>query len=146
MKPVSNIIISGLAATSAMTLFSYIVSDRQDENFREPDLLAAFLKKSFDTGKEISPPLGWATHYLIGTGFATGYTLLLRLAGTRPSSKNGILYGALAGATGLAWWKVLFENHPNPPKTHRKGFYAQLIIAHLIFGLTLSAFKNKPRL
>lgn len=145
MKPVSNTILAAVAATSAMTLFSYIASNREDENFREPELLASFLKRSADTGEKLSPPLGWVSHYLVGAGFAAGYKLLLRLADRRPSSGNGLLYGAFAGATGLAWWKVLFENHPNPPKTHRKGFYAQLMIAHLIFGLTLSAFKNKRK-
>jgi hypothetical protein len=135
--------LSAAAATSTMTLFSYIVSDKEGENFREPDLLGGFLEKSFGIKEKISQPLGWVSHYLIGAGFAAGYKFLLNTAETQPSPKNGILYGAFAGLAGILSWKVSFENHPNPPKTHRKGFYAQLMVAHLIFGLTLSAFKNK---
>jgi hypothetical protein len=35
----NKIIVSGLAATSLMTLFSYIVSACKEKNFKEPQLL-----------------------------------------------------------------------------------------------------------
>jgi hypothetical protein len=143
MKPVTNTLLAAATATSAMTLFSYIASHKEDENFSEPKLLATFLERSLNIEKEAAPPLGWLSHYLIGAGFGVGYKLFLKLGKTQASPLNGLLYGAAAGASGILWWKTMFENHPNPPKTHRKGYYTQLMIAHLIFGVTLSAFKDK---
>ncbi|MCF2488596.1 hypothetical protein [Dyadobacter sp. CY347] len=143
MKPATKTLLAAATATSAMTLFSYIASHKEDENFSEPALLATLLERSLDIKKEASPPLGWITHYLIGAGFGVGYKLLLKLGKIPASPQNGLLYGAFGGAVGILWWKTMLENHPNPPKTHRKGYYTQLMIAHMIFGLTMSAFKDK---
>lgn len=145
MTTVKNTVLSAIAATSAMTLFSYIVSKKEEENFKEPRLLGDFIEKSFDTSKRTSKPLGWALHYLTGIGFACAYKAFLRVGEKRPTTKNGLLYGALAAAAGVVTWGVLFKSHNNPPKTHREAFYVQLIIAHLIFGLTLSAFRGKKK-
>lgn len=145
MKTVQNTLLSAIAATSAMTLFSYIVSKKEGENFKEPRLLGEFVKKSFDTNKRTSQPLGWALHYLTGVGFAGAYKALLKIGKKRPTSQNGLLYGALAAAFGVATWRVLFKTHSNPPKTDQEGFNVQLIAAHPIFGLILSAFKGDKK-
>jgi len=146
MKPVTNTVISSVAATSAMTLFSYAVSDQEQENFREPDLLATFLGRTCRIGKEASLPIGWASHYLIGAGFAVAYKLFLKNKNLTPAAKNGLLFGGAAGLVGILSWETLFQTHHAPPKTKKKGFYAQLMVAHLIFGATLSVFKNKQKL
>ena len=146
MTTVRNTVLSALTATSAMTLFSYIISKKEGENFKEPKLLGDFVKRSFNTNEETSQPMGWALHYLTGVAFTGAYKGFLSLVQKRPTAKNGLLYGALAGGAGVAMWSVLFKNHHNPPKTHREGFYTQLIIAHVIFGLTLSTFISKKKI
>jgi hypothetical protein len=145
MKIIHNTVLSAIAATSAMTWFSYFISKKKNENFKEPKLLGDLVQRSLGTKSSGSQSLGWALHYLIGTGFTAIYKILLRYRSKKPSLKNGFQYGALAGGIGVLAWKVLFKNHNNPPKTNRKEFYTQLIFAHLIFGLTLSAFKNKRK-
>jgi hypothetical protein len=143
MKPVHNTLGAAVAATTAMTLFSYILSKKKGENFREPALLADYAKRNLGTSKKKSQPLGWATHYVVGLGFAIGYRLLLRATRLRPSPKNGIPFGAAAGVIGIFWWKNLFERHLLPPNTSKKRFFRQLIVAHLIFGLVLSETTQK---
>ncbi|MCE7042861.1 hypothetical protein [Dyadobacter sp. CY312] len=145
MKPFRNTLISAVTATSTMTLFSYIVSKKEGENFKEPKLLGDFVKKSFNTSEKASKSLGWGLHFLTGVGFAGAYKVLLSLGKKRSTVKNGLLYGLLAGGAGVVTWSLLFKNHHNPPKTHRTGFYTQLVIAHVIFGLTLSAFKGEKK-
>jgi hypothetical protein len=143
MITVRNTVLAAIAATSTMTLFSYIVSKKEGENFKEPELLGEFINKSFDTSKKASEPLGWVVHYITGVGFTGAYKMLLSLTNRKPNVQNGISFGTFAGAIGVLTWNTLFKNHSNPPKTHRIGYYAQLMIAHLIFGLTLSIFSNK---
>jgi hypothetical protein len=143
MATVRNTLISAIAATSTMTLFSYMVSEKEGENFKEPKLLGDFVKRSLNTSENTSRPLGWGLHYLTGVAFTGTYNVLLSLGKKRPTVKNGLLYGLLAAGTGVVTWSILYKNHHNPPKTHREGFYAQLVIAHVIFGLTLSAFKSR---
>jgi hypothetical protein len=148
MKPISNIIYSSALATSAMTLFSYVVSEKENKNFKEPQLLGTFLRNSCDCQKVIASDrlwklAGWGLHYGIGLGFAAGYKSFIGLTGAKTSFRNGLLYGALAGVTGILTWQSLFKIHPSPPKTHRTMFYGQLFVAHLIFGLTMSAMEKK---
>jgi len=143
MTTVRQIITSSVAATSAMTAFSYLLSEQKEENFREPQLLAGFVGRNLNIPDKTALPVAWVAHYLIGTGFTTGYSLIQRQKDTKPTAKNGLCYGAMAGCVGVLVWKTLFDSHTNPPKTHRKGFYAQLLVTHLIFGLTLSAFKRR---
>ncbi|MCF0054522.1 hypothetical protein [Dyadobacter sp. CY356] len=144
MKPAAKVVLSSVAATSAMTFFSYMVSDQKNKNFREPELLADFFE-SVDVKEKISLPSGWVTHYLIGAGFAAGYKLFLKFENKKATFRNGLFYGAIAGLTGILSWQMLFQNQHGIHKTNKKGFYAQLIIAHIIFGLTLAAIE-KPDL
>lgn len=143
MNTIRNTVLSAVAATSTMTLFSYFVSDQEGKNFKEPKLLGDFFKRTFNSNEKTSTLMGWTIHYLTGVGFAGVYQIFLGCGFKRPTVKNGLLYGAVAGGIGVLIWNTLFKNHPNPPKTHRKGYYLQLVVAHLIFGVTLSALKKR---
>jgi hypothetical protein len=145
MYTIPKTLFSAATATAAMTLFSYIVSDIKDQNFREPALLADYTKRDLGTSKKVSKPLGWVLHYGVGIGFTAGYELLLRFAGKHPTLKNGTLYGAAAGILGILSWKTVFDAHLLPPKTSRKKFYAQLFAAHLIFGILLSKTTDRKQ-
>jgi hypothetical protein len=138
MNTAPKTLFSAAAATAAMTAFSYIVSNIKDQNFREPMLLADYARRDLGTSKKLSKPLGWVVHYGVAIGFTVGYQLLLGLARMQPTVKNGTLFGAAAGVTGNLSWKNLFDAHLVPPRTDKKRFYAQLLVAHLIFGIILS--------
>lgn len=135
----NKIILSGLTATSLMTLFSYLVSGSEEKNFKEPELLAALEKKALpEEAKEFAAVAGWATHYTIGIFWAGVYKYLWQKTRIEPTVKSGLVLGGLSGLTGVLIWKATFNIHPNPPRIDFKKFYIQLLIAHLIFGLAVT--------
>jgi hypothetical protein len=137
MKP-GKIILASIAGTSAMTVFSYIVSARKKKNFREPELLSAIMEEPGITKKEVNfLPAGWAAHYTAGMLFVLAYNRLFNLADIRVRLKNGILLGGISGLIGALTWKLVFTLHPDPPVTDYKSFYRHLVIAHIIFGATV---------
>jgi len=129
----------GLAATSAMTLFSYIISERKGKNFKEPLLLSGFLKNSgFTTEKGAANWAGWLTHYAVGEALALAHPYAWRKTHSGPSVGSGLTLGALAGLGGIAIWHLCFKMHPQPPKTNHYRFYGHLFLAHIVFSLTMS--------
>ncbi|HEY0067349.1 MAG TPA: hypothetical protein VGB46_08300 [Flavisolibacter sp.] len=69
-----NTVTRGLAATSLMTLFSYLVSEYRRKNFREPELLGDMVQPAVEK-KELAQPAGWGIHY----GFGLTWALVHRL-------------------------------------------------------------------
>jgi hypothetical protein len=138
-------IFAGIAGTTAMTLFSFTVSEAEKENFLEPALLAEFIKNAMAADEKDSTLAGWATHYGIGIGWAAAYNLGLYLAKRKPAPVNGLLFGAFSGATAILAWGMLFRLHPRPPITALKKFYAQLFAAHLVYGLGVSVSEKIGR-
>ena len=70
-----EILVATLLATSAMTLFSYIISAGFRELYKEPVLLA-FLMTSFDFKLSTRQKVifAWCLHYLIGLLFVVSFT------------------------------------------------------------------------
>jgi len=146
---ISKAIIAGIAGTTLMTAFSYLVSNADKENYREPALLAEMEKDILPRkAKKLATPAGWATHYMVGIAFALAYKLLTRHTGIKPGIKNGILMGAAAGIIGAVVWKASFRVHPDEPQIPYTKFYTQLLPAHIIFGVTValtdSLLNQKP--
>lgn len=137
-------ILSGIAATSAMTLYSYAVSRKKDENFREPELLAEladdFLPAS---ARDLAIPVGWMAHYQVGIGLALALGAYWKKNGTKRSAWNGILAGTLAGLGGIMVWELTFRLHPREPVIPYKRFYGQLLLAHIIYAITLAEMQKK---
>lgn len=136
MKTAGKIIIAGVVGTSLMTLYSYLKSEKEDEQFREPELLNELIDRSklFPTIKEESThPAGWGAHYAIGISFVTAYHFLWRNSLCRPSIAKTLVVGSVSGLLGIASWKIFFSQHDNPPHNNRSGYYRQLFVAHLIF-------------
>lgn len=131
------IFISGLIATSLMTLFSYIWSWIKDSKFKEPQLLNLLIKSStiirLNPGKR--NVTGWIIHYIIGWFFVLCFDFIWRNTALVPSFGNGALLGAIAGLVGITGWKTFFYLNADPPEIEFRKFYLQLIIAHIIFGL-----------
>ncbi|MCF0069629.1 hypothetical protein LZD49_04045 [Dyadobacter sp. CY261] len=143
MNVIQKTSISAVAGTSAMTMFSFMASRLEKENFREPALLGTFINNTFKTGAKFSKPLGWVLHYVVGVGFTAVYKWTLRSSKVEPSLGNGLCYGAFAGITGILFWETLFSSRPGTAHTNRPAFYSQLFLAHLIFGAVIAAMDKK---
>ncbi|MEX2349470.1 MAG: hypothetical protein WD554_01185 [Flavobacteriaceae bacterium] len=131
-----NILISAIVGTSAMTLFSYLVSEKKKKNFREPEVLGNLIERlPQGVSRENSQMAGWGLHYTIGLLFVAGYHELWKQTKSKPSLTSGVLLGAASGVVGVTGWQLMFEAHPNPPAKKLKPFFGHLILAHVVFGV-----------
>ena len=122
-------------ATSLMTFFSYMVSTMQKENFKEPKLLGGMVKNVFPGMNETtSYASGWLIHYSLGLTWTIVQQLYMKANNRTPSIPTAIGLGVVSGVTGVAVWHLLFKVLPHPPRTNRKKFYGQLMVAHLVFS------------
>ena len=131
---IKKVLLPSTSATSAMTLFSYVVANLTGQQFREPVLLNHF----FNHKQQRPAARGWLLHYLVGIVFAVAYQLLWKRFLRLPPTPDGLSYGALCGLIGILGWRITFATHPRHPLTNRQGYLAHLFVAHLIFGLTLT--------
>jgi hypothetical protein len=135
-----QIIIVSIAATSAMTLFSYVISASFRELYKEPVLLTFLLTQ---LKLELSPGtkkiLAWLIHYIIGLLFVIGYHLLWIYNILDLSVLTAIILGAISGIIGILGWVIMFKIARYKPAIDFKGYYIQLFFAHVIFGLVATA-------
>ncbi|WPP50320.1 DUF6789 family protein [Catalinimonas niigatensis] len=138
-----KIVYPALSATSTMTMFSYAVSYLVNDQFKEPKLLSSlFLSPGRQKANE--PPVGgFLLHYLVGMIFATVYQLFWKHIFRFPKWKDGIIYGTVCGLIGMLTWKLTFTLHKSPPDIKLKSYLFHLLIAHLIFGVTLTWTERK---
>ena len=140
-----KILRSGVSGTSAMTLFSYLVSESEGKNFKEPEVLSELMMRLFpNADRNLTLPAGWALHYAMGFTFCAAYRLLWKHTPLKPTLKTGLIFGALSAVVGVSVWKTVFRYHPNPPNIHIKDYYRHLIIAHLVFG-AVAALGDKSK-
>ena len=136
MMQTGKILISAIVGTSAMTLFSYLISNKKNKNFREPQVLGQLIKRlPVGVSKEPSQMAGWGIHYAIGTLFVICYSELWEQTKVKPSVTSGTLLGAGSGLIGVMGWKLMFEGHPNPPAKNLKPFFGHLLLAHIVFAV-----------
>jgi len=136
MNKAEKIIVSGVTGTTFMTLFSYILSKIEKENFSEPGHLGTMLDRINPIiDKELSQVAGWAAHYGVGLLFATAYIELWEHDKIKPSIKNSLIMGGLSGALAIGVWKLAFKAHPAPPMMNFTKYYTQLVGAHVVFAL-----------
>lgn len=131
-----EVLIPGTTGTTFMTLFSYLVSLAEGENFSEPERLgqlAGRLLPKLD--EEQSQALGWLGHYGVGLLFALVYVELWRSGKLRPDWKTSLWVGGISGLVAVAIWKSTFKMHPLPPKLNFDKYYLQLVPAHVVFAL-----------
>ncbi|MGO4770510.1 hypothetical protein ACEN2I_02520 [Flavobacterium sp. W22_SRS_FK3] len=132
-----KILIASIAATSAMTLFSYVISKSFRELYKEPVLLTFVLSKlKLDLPLKTKTTIAWFLHYFIGLFFVTSYHLFWVNDILKTSFLNALLLGALSGIVGIIGWILLFKIADFKPKIDFKGYYIQLFFAHVIFGIT----------
>ncbi len=130
-----QLIIATLSGTSAMTLQSYIVSDVKGRQFREPEVLAALIRRLFPVGKVSAAVQGWIVHYTVGIMFSSVYHVLWKKTKIKPTLLSGATLGAISGVIGILVWKKTLELHPNPPAIDVRRYYGHLLVAHIVFGI-----------
>ncbi|CAM3478758.1 hypothetical protein [Aequorivita lipolytica] len=137
MALLSQIITVGLLATLAMTVFSYVLAYFTNSKFEEPQLLNILIDRLPFIKSKISREhiLGWSVHLCTGFFFIFLYLILQDHFNFETSILSGILLGIIGGLGGVFIWHFTFLLHPNPPSLKRVPFYAQLVIAHVIFGV-----------
>ncbi|MGE5943964.1 MAG: hypothetical protein ACM31G_06455 [Flavobacteriales bacterium] len=143
MMHIGKTLISAIVGTTAMTLFSYIVSESKNKNFREPEVLGQLVERLPNKISNKSAQItGWGTHYAIGILFMLIYTKLLEQTKAKTSLTSGTLLSITSGLTGIMGWKGMFEGHPNPPSKNLKSFFGHLMLAHIVFGIfSASSYK-----
>lgn len=132
-----KILSSAIIGTSAMTLFSYLISESKNKNFSEPENLSQLIKRLPKTSysKSSADLTGWCAHYAVGILFVAFYNELWKDKKIKPSLTSGALLGAVSGLAGVAAWQSMFEIHPNPPAKNLKKYFGHLILAHVVFGV-----------
>lgn len=128
-----------------MTLYSYIISRKEKEQFTEPFLLNELIDRSEnlpDIEDKKTNPAGWLIHYGLGLVFVLSYWLLWRRSLKSPGIVKGLVIGAASGLIGIMSWKIMFASNDNPPRNDRYGYYRQLFVAHLVFS-TLALYGYK---
>ncbi|QEC74748.1 hypothetical protein [Mucilaginibacter ginsenosidivorax] len=131
-----EILVSGIAGTSFMTLFSYLVSLADGENFSEPERLGQLVGRLIPKlDEKQSQALGWLGHYGVGLLFSLVYVELWREGKIKPDWKTNLCLGGISGLIAVAIWKSTFKMHPLPPKLNFDKYYLQLVPAHVIFAL-----------
>lgn len=137
----SRILLTGIAGTTGMTLFSYLVSRKQNKQFREPQLLQALLhrneQKANATNKTV-PVTGFVLHYGMGAVFSSCYHLFWKKHIHTNPLINGVGFGLSCAIAGLSVWKAAYKIHPNPPANDFSSYMKHLVVAHTVFGLGLT--------
>ena len=119
-----------------MTLFSYVMSRNQKRNFTEPNVLSEIIAENNSSlSKEEAKPIGWGTHYGIGLAFTGVYSQVWEHTPIKPSLASGAALGALSGLVGILGWTQMFHLHHPTSAT----YYAQLMAAHIVFGMGAAA-------
>lgn len=132
---ISDAILAGIAATSAFTLFSYIVAEATDEPYKQPKLLGKMIDRSgFDLNKKEAEFTGWITHYLVGISFALVYQQIITITRIKPGLRNGAIAGAISGIPAALTWHTSLKVHPAPPRKRSWDYYVELVAGHIIFG------------
>lgn len=136
-----DVAMTGVAGTLAKTAFSYLSSWKEKEQVSEPELLGTLCTGQTGRRGQVSESkealvVGYLVHLLIGIGFAGTYHVLWRKRLARPNTVQGAWLGAVSGLLGLLGWRLLFSLHPRPPKVSLPAFLRNMLINHILFGMT----------
>jgi hypothetical protein len=143
MNTIKKVLVAGVTGTTFMTLFSDVVSKVKASNYNEAEILGELLNRITPLDKQQSRIAGYVGHYGMGQVFAAAYVAYLKKTNASPNLINGALYGALSGVAGAFIWHSTFKAHPNPPGVDLKNYYKQLVLAHVIFGVSAALVLRK---
>ncbi|MCP2025507.1 hypothetical protein L1276_000647 [Flavobacterium sp. HSC-32F16] len=135
-----QLLLVSIAATSAMTWFSYAMSKSFRELYKEPVLLAFVIDKlKLNLSKQSKKTWGWLLHYIIGFLFVLGYHIIWVKDILAISPLNALLLGIISGLIGIISWVFMFKITHHQPPIDFKGYYIQLFFAHIIFAIVATA-------
>jgi hypothetical protein len=136
-----KILLISICATSIMTLFSYMYEDVNRGRFKEPQLLNSLTKFStLPFSPHRSNMWGWVLHYLIGLVFVVGFEILIDSQIIVFSLENALFYGFVIGLIGIGGWETMFRVNKRPKNFNALHYYRHLLVAHLLFGISLGFF------
>lgn len=139
LNKTAKITLVSVTGTMGMTLFSYLLSALESENFNEPEHLGEMLNRiSPLVSKNKSYAAGWIGHYAIGQLFAAAYVKLWESGKQRPSFINALFLGSISGGLAVLAWKAAFKMHPAPPWVNHNKYFKQLVVAHVVFTIGCS--------
>jgi heme/copper-type cytochrome/quinol oxidase subunit 4 len=139
MLEILYVIIAGGVATLFMTTFSYLLSTFTNKRFREPLLINYLIRGS--QGKDAVGKRsfwGYVIHFLIGYAFTFAYFAMYKSGVFELGLESGGIYGLCIGLIGAVAWKIMFRMNDNPPEISMIPYLFQLVVAHVIFGLSLA--------
>ncbi|WP_203296447.1 hypothetical protein [Luteirhabdus pelagi] len=135
-----KVLLINFIAVGVMTVFTYLYSLARNINFGQPYLLQYLINTARPSNNRTTLGIwvGWLLHYILGILFYYGYQLFRTLLGLTHSVWLGILYGFFAGLIGVIGWYLMFRAHRNPPAIPKTEYYLQLVVAHILFGLSVA--------
>jgi len=134
------IFFAGILGTSMMTVFSHMLELVTKEKLNEAHLLNGLIDKAKPTNYEVNKNhyFGWVIHYAIGLCMASGLYAYYFYIAQEINIWKGIILGFILGVIGIAGWSLMIGIHANPPKINWNFFFVQLMVAHIIFGMTVT--------
>lgn len=138
-RELSYIIAAGMVGTVTMTLYSYAASWASRDNFKEPVLLGKLLQRTLlPVRSPFALPAGWAAHFAIGCTLAYVFYRNWKLAHSKPNMLRALAYRWCSGVAAVLWWHTAFRLHPRPPRLARRNFYLHLLVAHLVYSISVA--------
>lgn len=129
-------ILTAIVATTCMTFFSVLLSVLTGEQFNEPFIIALlFGRMGMNELTNFQLVAGYFAHFVIGFLFVWAFVAILRRIKWQPTVKVGASYGFIIGLVGILSWMAMIAVHPDPPAISFGAFYAQLLGAHIVFGI-----------
>lgn len=126
-----------LAATTLMTLFSYVTAGLLKQPYKKPFLLAALLSYFNMNNNRMNRMLGWLMHYTIGFLFVLVFDFLLKAGILTATWKSALLFGTVMGIIGVTVWHTMFDLSKEKRHMDYKRYYIQLFLAHLLFAFVM---------
>ncbi len=132
------IICSAIVGTTVMTLFSYLVSKSFNKLYKEPILLKYVLERTHvSISSNLTLFLGWFLHYVIGILFVVIYHFIWMNRWMEISIFHSFILGFASGLVGIVAWRFMFAVSDSESKVDMKGYFFQLVIAHILFAFTV---------
>jgi hypothetical protein len=135
-----RILAETIAAVTLMTAFSYLVSESFRKLFAEPVLLNYVIRLSgLRASPSLNSVLGWLIHYVLGLLFVLVYEWLWNSGLMSDGWPEALVLGIASGIVGIIGWMMIFSAPRDKPRVAFRAYYAQLLVAHIIFAAGATA-------